>query len=118
MNRREFLSTCGGLTATALLPSWIWAADLPRDLKITRIVGFDLPSKRCKVCGKNSRLDVHGDRATDRMVRLYTNTGLEGLGASRASEASLASLLGKNPLDFFNTEEPAFKSPLGVGRKG
>ena len=115
INRREFLSICGGLTASALLPRWTWAADLPRDVKITRIVGFDLVSKRCKVCGKNSRSDVHGDKATDRMVRVFTNTGLEGLGNCRATEASLASLVGKNPFDFFRSEEPAFRSPLGVG---
>jgi L-rhamnonate dehydratase len=115
MNRRNFLALCGGAAASTFLPQWTWAADLPRDLKITRIVGFDLPSKRCKVCGENSRLDVHGDRATDRMVCLYTSNGLEGLGNCRASETVLASLLGRNPFDFFQAEEPAFKSPLGVG---
>jgi L-alanine-DL-glutamate epimerase-like enolase superfamily enzyme len=115
MNRREFLSVCGGAAASTLLPRWIWAADLPRDIKITRIVGFNLVSKRPKVCGKNSRLGVHGDSASDRMVRLFTTTGLEGLGNCRAGEAELASLLGKNPFDFFKPEEPAFKSPLGVG---
>jgi L-alanine-DL-glutamate epimerase-like enolase superfamily enzyme len=115
MNRREFLSLCGGLTASAFLPKWTWAGELPRDLKITRIVGSDLPSKRCKICGKNSRLDVHGDRATDRMVRLYTNAGIEGLGNCRANESALRSLLGKNPFDFFKADGPAFASPLGAG---
>lgn len=114
MNRRNFLAWCGSATALALLPRWTWAAELPRDLKITRIVGFDLPSKRCKFCGKNSRLDVHGDRASDRCVRIYTNTGLEGLGYCRANEAALSSLLGKNPFDAFDREAAAFQSPLGV----
>jgi L-alanine-DL-glutamate epimerase-like enolase superfamily enzyme len=114
MKRREFLIGCGSLTASALFSPWTWAADLPRDLKITRIVGFDLISRRCKFCGKNSRLDVHGDRATDRMVRLYTNAVGEGLGNCRANEKVLASLLGKNPFDFFRREPPAFASPLGA----
>ncbi len=113
--RRKFLRLCGTLSATALLSRWTWAAELPQDLKITRILGFDLPSKRCKVCGKNSRLDVHGDRATDRMVRLYTNKGLEGLGNCRASEQALRSLLGKNPFDSFKANIAAFESPLGAG---
>ena len=115
MNRRAFLTLCGSAAASTLLPRWSWAADLPRDIKITRIVAFDLGSKRCKVCGKNSRLDVHGDRASDCMVRLYTNTGLEGLGNCRTSEVKLASLLGRNPFDFFQAEEPAFRSPLNAG---
>lgn len=113
--RRQFLARCGVLAAGALLPRWAWAADLPRDHKITRIVGFDLESKRCKFCGKNSRLDDHGDRARDRMVRLYTNAGIEGLGNCRAEEAKLANLLGKDPFDSFNATEPAFHSPLGAG---
>jgi L-alanine-DL-glutamate epimerase-like enolase superfamily enzyme len=115
MDRREFLSLCGTCVGGALWPGWTWAADLPRDIKITRIVGFDLESRRCKVCGKNSRLGVHGDRARDGMVRIYTDAGLEGLGNCRANEAKLSSLLGKNPFDFFKADEPAFRSPLEAG---
>lgn len=115
MNRRKFLSVCGGAAASVLLARWSWASDLPRDIKITRIVGFDLESRRCKVCGKNSRLGVHGDRARDRMVRIYTNAGYEGLGNCRASEAKLGPLLGKNPFDFFKADRPAFDSPLDAG---
>ena len=42
------------------------AADLPRDLRITRAVGFRITSRRSKIAGKNARLDVHGDQATER----------------------------------------------------
>jgi len=115
MNRRKFLSLCGLSVGAVLWPAWSWASDLPSDIKITRIVGFDLESRRCKVCGKNSRLGVHGDRARDSMVRIYTNAGLEGLGNCRANGAKLRSLLGKNPFDFFKAEEPAFHSPLEAG---
>jgi L-alanine-DL-glutamate epimerase-like enolase superfamily enzyme len=115
MNRRKFISLCGGGAAGALMPRWSWAFDLPRGIKITRIVGFDLESQRCKLCGKNSRLGVHGDRARDRMVRIYTDAGLEGLGTCRASAAKLALLLGKDPFAFFKAQEPAFHSPLDAG---
>src|SRR5215831_5153320 len=115
MTRRTFLTLSSTATAASLLPSWTWASDLPRDIRIKRIVGFDLESKRPKVCGKNARLDVHGDRGRDRMVRLSTNYGLEGLGNCRANEKTLASLLGQNPFDFFERTEPAFRSPLGAG---
>ncbi|MCX6905076.1 MAG: mandelate racemase/muconate lactonizing enzyme family protein [Verrucomicrobia bacterium] len=115
MNRREFLSVCGGLSATAFTPAWTPAAQPPQDIKITRIVGFDLLSKRPKLVGKNSRLDVHGDQAGDRMVRVFTNTGLEGIGNCRAPEETLASLLGRNPFDFFKADGRAMRSPLRAG---
>ena len=101
--------------AITALPQWSWAASLPTDLRITRIVAFNLVSKRPKMVGKNSRLDVHGDGATDRMVRLYTNSGHEGLGCCRANEQTLSSILGKNPFDYFQAKEPAMRSPLGAG---
>lgn len=115
MTRRNFLALASAATAATVLPRWSWASDLPRDIRITRIIAFDLESKRPKVCGKNARLDVHGDRGRDRMVRLFTNTGLEGLGNCRANEKELSSLLGQNPFDFFERTEPAFRSPLRAG---
>ena len=115
MNRRDLLLTCGCMAASAAVSRLAWAADLPRDLRITRIVAFDLVSRRPKVVGKNSQRGVHGDRAADRMVRLYASAGLEGLGNCRADEKTLAGLLGKNPFDFFKPGEPAMKSPLGPG---
>lgn len=114
MNRRKFLTSCAGSAAAALLPRRLWGADHSRDLKITRIVGFDLPLKRAKYVGKNSqvRYDL-GDHSRDRMVRLYTNAGIEGLGNCSASESELASLLGANPFDFFQVSAgPQFESPV------
>ena len=115
MRRRQFLSLCAGMSVPAWLPDGSWASELPRDVKITRIVGFDLVSRRPKMVGKNSRLDVHGDRATDRMVRLLTNAGVEGLGNCQADEAALSALLGKSPFEFFRQSELAMRSPLGTG---
>ncbi len=97
MNRRTFLALGGSSLASLALPRWAWADDFPRDIKINRIVGFDLISRRPKLVGNNSRLGVHGDHTTDRMVRLFTNAGIEGLGHCRAGEEKLASLLGRNP---------------------
>ncbi|MHC4173400.1 MAG: enolase C-terminal domain-like protein [Planctomycetota bacterium] len=112
MKRREFLKAAAG---TVLLPSWTWAGEIPRDLKITRVVGFDLVSERSKLAGKNSRRDVHGRRATDRMVRLFTNAGLEGIGNCRASQEALSQLLGKKPFDFYNSSDRRMTGPLGAG---
>jgi L-alanine-DL-glutamate epimerase-like enolase superfamily enzyme len=84
-------------------------------LRITRIVGFDLISTRPKLVGKNSRLDVHGRQATDRMVRLFTNTDVEGIGNCRAAKETLAQLLGRNPFDFSEPAERRMTGPLGTG---
>jgi L-alanine-DL-glutamate epimerase-like enolase superfamily enzyme len=110
--RRAFLSA---VTAAGGLRFASWAEEIPRDLRITRIVGFDLVCRRAKVAGKNARLDVHGDRAVDRMVRIFTNTGVEGLGNCRADSTALAKLLGKNPAEFFVRPQKRMAAPLGAG---
>jgi L-alanine-DL-glutamate epimerase-like enolase superfamily enzyme len=114
MNRREFLVTAGAATAAGMFSSSSWANEVPSDVRITRIVGFDLPTRRSKVAGKNSRLDVHGDRSADRMARIYTNAGLEGLGNCRADETALSKLLGKSLRDFYDPNKPAM-TVLGNG---
>jgi L-alanine-DL-glutamate epimerase-like enolase superfamily enzyme len=91
------------------------AADLPKDLRITRIVAFDLPLKRSKVAGRNARLDVHGDRSSDGMWRVYTNHGIEGLGACRADRKTAASLIGKDPFEFYRQDRRRMTGPLGNG---
>ena len=109
MRRRDFLTAAAG---AALFGPPLPAAQLPDDVRVTRIVGFDLHTKRSKIAGKNSRLDVHGDTARDRMVRLFTNTGVEGLGNCRAGKDALAQLLGKDPFAFYQPDPPRFTGPL------
>jgi L-alanine-DL-glutamate epimerase-like enolase superfamily enzyme len=111
MRRRDFCT----LITTAALARAVRAADPPADVRITRAVGFDLPLRRSKVAGRNSRLDVHGDRSNDRMVRLYTNTGVEAVGNCRADETALAQLIGKDPFSFYRRDDRAMAGPLGVG---
>jgi D-galactarolactone cycloisomerase len=112
MRRRDFLTV---LLSSATLANVLRGADVPKDFKITRAVSFQLPSRRSKVAGKNARLDVHGDRASDRMVRLFTNHGVEGLGNCRADEKAVVQLLGKNPLSFHDEKRTAMTGPLGAG---
>ncbi|MCK4293372.1 MAG: mandelate racemase/muconate lactonizing enzyme family protein [Planctomycetes bacterium] len=112
MRRREFLKVAAG---AMVLPAWTRAEEGPRDIKVTRIVGFDLVSDRPKLVGKNSRLGIHGRQARDRMVRLFTNAGVEGIGNCRASAEALGQLLGKNPFDFYQSAEKKMVGPLGAG---
>src|SRR5215212_10216148 len=111
MHRRAFLTALSVMPLTRVVRS----TSLPRDVRITRAVGFDLSCRRLKVAGKNARLDVHGDRASDRMLRLYTNAGIEALGNCSAEKDALAKLVGKDPFEFYRREEPRVVGPLGVG---
>jgi L-alanine-DL-glutamate epimerase-like enolase superfamily enzyme len=111
MQRRDFLTGVAGLALARV----VRAEDPPKDIRITRVVGFDLVSQRSKVAGKNARLDVHGDRATDRMVRVHTNAGLEGIGNCRAEKEAVAQLIGKDPFVFYRSDERKFAGPLGAG---
>ena len=112
MDRRQFLATS---LSTPLLAQVLHAAEIPADLKITRAIGFQVTSQRNKVAGKNARLDVHGDRSVDRLVRLFTNQDIDGLGICRASEQDVAQLLGKNPLAFYQEKNRAMSGPLRAG---
>jgi L-alanine-DL-glutamate epimerase-like enolase superfamily enzyme len=88
------------------------AEELPRDVRITRIVRFDLVSRRDKLVGKNSRLGEHGREARDPMIRVFTSAGLEGLGRCGANQETCAGLLGRDPFAYFRPEESGFVSPL------
>src|SRR6188474_3470941 len=111
MHRRTFLTPL----AAATLARAVRAADPPKDVHITRAVGFDLHLRRSKVAGRNARLDVHGDRSTDRMVRLYTNSGVEAVGNCRADARAVGELIGKDPFAFYRRDERKMSGPLGVG---
>jgi L-rhamnonate dehydratase len=121
LNRRHFLRGCASsvMAATAVAASAPLRAadgggDARRDVRITRIVAFDLRSRRNKVAGKNARLDVHGDSAVDPMVRIYTSApGVEGLGVCRAGKEKLAELLGHDPGEFLDAERRRMRGPLG-----
>jgi len=112
MKRRQFLI---GAAGAAILGRQLRAGDLPRDIQITRAVRFDLPSRRIKFVGRNSRLGDHGDLGRDGMLRLYTNADIEGIGNCRADKQAVSSLLRRNPSDFFKQSERRMTGPLGVG---
>ncbi len=110
MHRRQFIQA---VTAPALLSQVARAESLPADLRITRVVSFDLHTRRSKYVGKNAVRGDHGAGYKDRMARLYTNMGVEGLGRCWRDEASLSALLGKNPFEGFDPASRRIVSPLG-----
>src|SRR5438128_1489138 len=99
MRRRDFLSLSAGFATSVAMRSLCSAVEADPTVKITRILAFDLPSKRVKRVGKNSRPAVHGDSSRDPIVRLYTSKGTDGFGHCRLDEKKLTTLLGKNPAD-------------------
>ena len=110
MYRRQFL---GSVACSALLGRIARAESLPSDLKITRIVSFDLHTRRAKFVGKNAVRGDHGQNSRDRMARLYTNMGVEGVGRCWKDKEALAPLLGKNPFQDFDLASRKMPGPLG-----
>lgn len=110
MRRREFLAAAA---AGALGSRLTWAADLPKDVRITRVVSFELELTRPKHIGKNSYRHDHGPLAYERIVRLYTNAGIDGFGPSWSGANECAELLGKSPMEFFDREAGKVVGPLG-----
>ena len=119
MHRRTFLAQGAVLASAGMIaPSRLLAnvaGDLPGDVKITRVVGFVLHTRRSKIAGRNSHKKVHGDRAGDRMLRIYTNKGVNAIGACNASRAATEKLLGAKPRDLFQRDARRMVGPLGVG---
>lgn len=111
MHRRQFLGT---VAAGTLLRRLVRAESFPPDLKITRIVSFDLQTRRSKFVGKNAVRGDHGQNSRDRMVRLYTNMGIEGIGRCWKDQDSLTPLLGKNPFAQIDLASRRMPGPLGA----
>ena len=63
MHRRQFLEA---VAASALVGRIAQAESLPSDLKVTRIVSFDLSTRRSKYAGKNAVRGDHGQDSRDR----------------------------------------------------
>ncbi|HYW78413.1 MAG TPA: enolase C-terminal domain-like protein [Thermoguttaceae bacterium] len=110
MDRRRFL---GAAAASTLLGRFAWAESFPSDLKITRIVSFDLHTRRSKTVGKNAVRGDHGGSSMDRMARLYTNMGVEAVGRCWKDREALEPLLGRNPFEHFDLASRRMPGPLG-----
>jgi len=115
MLRRTFLRTGLGAAAACAGFQRSFAQELPGDVRIRRVISFDLPLERSKVAGKNARLDVHGDRSRDRMLWIESSAGVDGLGASNADESAARQLLGANIRDLFDVDARKMNGPLGAG---
>lgn len=79
--------------------------DYPTDLKVVKITYAPITGRSPKMIGKNAVRDNHGITGSERLLRVFTNQGHEGIGVARGRieevEAEAKLILGKNPFDFF-----------------
>ncbi len=119
MYRRQFLKDIATASVSlATVAQWqapLWAEELPKDVRVIRVVGFSLKTKRSKVAGKNSRKDVHGDNSRDQMLWLHTNQGIDGLGTCNVPRHDAEKLLGTDLFTLFRPEQRRMTGSLGVG---
>jgi L-alanine-DL-glutamate epimerase-like enolase superfamily enzyme len=85
------------------------------DIKITRIVGFEMNCNRNKIAGKNAVRDVHGSTAKDKMIRIYTNAGLDGIGHCGADKKKVSKIKNKSLKDLFDTGRNRMTRMIGPG---
>jgi L-alanine-DL-glutamate epimerase-like enolase superfamily enzyme len=99
MNRRTFLqasaSVLGGLAARA-------CAQGARDVRITRITSATVTGRRPWKIGKNARLDDHGQTSTRNLMRIFTDSGHEGIGVARDAGDVPKAMIGRDPLAFYD----------------
>lgn len=110
MNRRHFLST------TALMPLVpLLTTDTVTELrkhKITRVTSFRHSAPRPKLVGKNSHLDLHGDKTRDDVVILETSQGAKGFGSGRISKETAQKTIGLTLADLWSPADGSI-GPLG-----
>jgi L-alanine-DL-glutamate epimerase-like enolase superfamily enzyme len=83
--------------------------EISSDVRITRITYVEVTGKSPKMIGKNAVKDDHGDTNRERLVRVFTNSGHEGFGVTRATadaiEAETPKTLGVNPASLVDAEQ-------------
>jgi len=108
--RRGFVELAGAALAAAV-PAWGCRPRESSGVRIVRVSRYYLEFPRWKHVGKNARLEDHGLSAKDSLVRIETDSGVEGWGQSRASEAEARRLLRRDPLSFYDVAQ-GIRSPL------
>lgn len=113
MERRHFLKISGSICLLPITSCIQISKEISPDIKINRVVGFDLDCQRNKFAGKNAVRDVHGVSARDRMIRIFTNAGIDGIGHCQANEKVIAQLLGRNVNELYDVEHSRMTQELG-----
>lgn len=86
-------------------------SDALDDVRITGVVGFAHTTHRRKFIGRNARRDVHGSQATEPVVRIYTDRGLDGVGFGRLTQSEAQAVVGRSLADLWRLH-PGARSAL------
>jgi D-galactarolactone cycloisomerase len=83
--------------------------DCSDDVRITRITYVEVTGQSPKMIGKNAVKDDHGTTNRERLVRVFTNSGHEGFGVTRATAAEVeqecTKALGANPVSLIDLQQ-------------
>lgn len=105
MNRRSFLRSAGLAVVGAGLAGRSPAAALrTRELRITRILVKDAPGRRLTPVAPNAYAAYRGYDVTERILRIQTAQGLEGIGRATTPARLLPALVGHDPFKLFAWE--------------
>jgi len=115
MKRRDFLKLSSGVLLYPALSFTKISKTVPPDIKITRVVGFDLICQRNKIAGRNAVRDVHGSRAGDRMIRIFTNAGIDGIGHCSSNQEDVSRILGKSLKELYHIRQNRMTKDFGAG---
>lgn len=85
-------------------------SDVLADIRVIGVVGFSHTTQRRKFIGRNAKKDVHGDQATEPVVRIYTDAGLDGIGFGRITAVEAQGLLGRSLAQIWRPECGMFSS--------
>lgn len=65
-----------------------------QNVRITGVVKFSHVTRRKKFIGRNAKRDVHGFEAHDHVLRLYSDSGVDGIGFGRIDNGVAEQLVG------------------------
>lgn len=82
------------------------------NVRIVGIQGFTHSSTRGKFIGKNARRDDHGMTASEPVIRIFTDAGIEGIGFGRILPQDAEGILGKRLSELW-LADGGVQSPLG-----
>jgi D-galactarolactone cycloisomerase len=74
------------------------------DIKITGVVGFTHTTHRKKFIGRNAKKDVHGTKATEPVIRIFTDHELDGVGFGGATPTQAHGIIGKSLAEVWDSQ--------------
>jgi L-alanine-DL-glutamate epimerase-like enolase superfamily enzyme len=121
MNRRDFISRSAGTLGLSLVSrptrAAAWRGLRRPELRIERIVVQTAPGRRLTPVAPNANAPYRGYAVKERIVRLQTAHGVEGIGPCSIAPELLRSLLGQDPFQLFDWDGDIVSGPAEAFRE-